>query len=185
MNSSVGWLIQWYRDHPFAWNTLYRINQLHGKNEISLRLLDFFVTKYTKYVSIKYANMNGKPFDVHGSYRTWLKVYHKTDFDPFRRGITFYFDGHSILHDNFRGRPNVGYTTVAQLRFFHWAIDNQVIEYVQANREVILLASNTLNHYAKNSNPMTTSRYDLPITISVQITHGKKTFIDELSYPSP
>lgn len=101
------------------------------KSKISLRVLDFFVTNYTKDFNVTY-NISHlgrvKRFCVYDSYKAQLKAFHKKLFDPFcrRRRIYFeYCDGCEIE------------TTVAQLNFFKWAIQNRVLDYVEAHMERI------------------------------------------------
>jgi hypothetical protein len=58
------------------------------------------------------------------NYRSQLKAFKKTQFDPFRRRerITF-----SVDNDN-----NV-YTTIGQLNFFRWAIQNKILKTIEKN----------------------------------------------------
>lgn len=115
-----------------------------NKNDkkISLRLLDWFVTRYSdKYkISYKVGNNNKDvrnnilklddeifDFNVHISYKASLKSYRKKYFDPFRRRTKFYY---SI------GEEKI-VTTLGQLNFFMWAFENDVIKYVEDNYDVI------------------------------------------------
>lgn len=99
--------------------------------KVSLRILDCFVTNYARDFNVCYKIQRlgrVKIFNVYESYKAELKEYHKRLFDPFSRGerIEFeYYDGCSVK------------TTVGQLNFFRWAIQNKVIEYVQANLDKI------------------------------------------------
>jgi hypothetical protein len=108
------------------------------KSKISLRVLDYFVTKYSKPYSeggvevcymIKKLNKQSKFFNVYSSYKAQLTNDHKDLFDPFRRHqrITFeYADDCEIK------------TTVAQLNFFRWAISNKVLDYVEKSLNRII-----------------------------------------------
>lgn len=130
------------------------IDIVGGKSKISLRLLDFFITRYANKYKIRFERVNntfieGKPedrfdsridegFNVHISYKAQLKSYTKTYFDPFRRRKKFkyYFDkDHTLMLC----------TTLGQLNFFKWAFTNSVIEYVQANYATISKAMLTIN----------------------------------------
>ena len=97
--------------------------------KISLRIIDWFVTNYSKkYDTIYYIyndnKLNGeiidRQFNVFYSYKSQLKSYSKKNFDPFcrRDRINFESNGENIS------------TTIGQLNFFRWAIDNLVIEYI-------------------------------------------------------
>jgi hypothetical protein len=102
-----------------------------GKSEISLRLLDWFVTNYSKKnstVIIQRNNNEVENFIVYVSYRAQLKAYSKQQFDPFRRRdrIKFYYEQNKYLE-----------TTIGQLNFFKWVILNNIIEYIEAHKEEI------------------------------------------------
>ena len=109
----------------YYWNNK-NINKLlsiiNGSSDISLRILDWFVTNYCKKNKIKYyVNDMKKDFIVYINYKAQLKAYNKKLFDPFCR------------HDriNFRYEENKQLeTTIGQLNFFRWAINNKIIDYV-------------------------------------------------------
>lgn len=126
------------------------IDIVDGKSKISLRLLDWFVTTYadrykTKYVlndknttDIKMNEAFDKKieeiFVVHISYKAQLRTHKKKYFDPFRRekGIKkflYYFDKDKTISLC---------TTLGQLNFFKWALQNDIIKYVNENYNVIL-----------------------------------------------
>jgi hypothetical protein len=95
-----------------------------AESRISLRLIDWFVTNYSKKNNViitKEKNNNVLHFNVYLSYRSQLKAYSKQQFDPFRRRdrITFVFEtGKSIE------------TTIGQLNMFRWIIQNDILEYI-------------------------------------------------------
>jgi len=98
---------------------------IDGTSSISLRLIDWFVTNYAKKhnnVITQEVNNNVLHFNVYLSYRSQLKAYSKQLFDPFRRRerITFIFDNKNSIE-----------TTIGQLNFFRWVIQNNIIEYVE------------------------------------------------------
>lgn len=114
-------------------NNLNRMLKIvYGKSVISLRILDWFVTNYSKknYTSYDLLDRenNVKKFVVYIDYKSQLKAYSKKQFDPFcrRERISFYD------HDN-----NEIVTTVGQLNFFRWAIENKILDYVDKNLEEI------------------------------------------------
>ena len=67
-------------------------------------------------------------FNVHLNYKSQLKSFQKKQFDPFcrRQRINFYYtnDKHFV-------------TTVGQLNFFKWAIENNILQYIKDNIDVI------------------------------------------------
>lgn len=97
------------------------------KSEISLRLVDWFVTNYSKKnntVITKEKNGNIVHFNVYLSYRNQLKAYQKEKFDPFRRNehIVFFYDIDKSIE-----------TTHGQLNFFRWVIQNDILEYIEGH----------------------------------------------------
>jgi len=112
-----------------------------GKSKISLRILDWFVTNYSKKNNIHYQiilNKKIKNFIVYLDYKSQLKAYSKRQFDPFcRRERISFFD-----HDN-----NELITTVGQLNFFRWGIENNILEYIKSNYNII---ENDMNNSLRN-----------------------------------
>ena len=104
---------------------------IEGTSDISLRLIDWFVTNYSKKRSTiitKIITNNVVHFNVYLSYRSQLKAYSKHLFDPFRRRdrIIFHFDKHNEVE-----------TTIGQLNFFRWLIQNDILYYIKTNMEVV------------------------------------------------
>ena len=99
-------------------NTIHTVaNIIEGKSDISLRLIDWFVTNYSKkyntIVPLKDANKNVIHFNVYLSYRSQLKSYSKHLFDPFRRRDRIEFP-----YENEKKQRATIETTVGQLNFF-------------------------------------------------------------------
>lgn len=91
----------------------------------SLRLIDWFVTNYSKKHNISYNNKEkNENFKVYTSYKSQLKSYSKKQFDPFNRTerINFYYEKDKFIT-----------TTIGQLNFFRWAIQNNIIDYIHNN----------------------------------------------------
>ena len=101
---------------------------IHGYSNISLRVIDWFVTNNTKKIETIY-NINNKQFNVHAKYKNKLNGYQKKLFDPFQRRdrIKFYYNT----------KKDYIVTTVGQLNFFRWAIENNILEYIQTNLKTI------------------------------------------------
>ena len=126
---------------------------INGHSRESLRLIDWFVTNYTKergtiyYIPKKNNNLDlhnlyskeatdkyPKPFMVNARYKSQLDGFQKKLFDPFcrRKRIIFkYNDGDSLE------------TTVAQLNFFKWAIEHKILDYIKDNLKEIEVDMNT------------------------------------------
>ena len=136
---------------------------LNGEGKISLRIIDWFVTNYAKKKNIEYLiktktnnakksqtlkknnsgqksskkdlakyNSAHRQINIFLSYKSQLRAYSKKQFDPFcrRNRIDFYFDETDYIT-----------TTVGQLYFFRWALQNKVIDFI-------------LNHYDEIENDM-------------------------------
>lgn len=112
---------------------------INGISDISLRVLDWFITKYSKKNIDFEENNGGEIFDVHISYKAQLKSYRKKYFDPFRRRkkFNYYYDSldHTLKFN----------TTLGQLNFFQWAITHNIVAYVEKNIDKILKEMNSSN----------------------------------------
>jgi hypothetical protein len=106
---------------------------LEGTSEISLRLIDWFVTNYAKQHNISYI-LNNQEFLVYTNYKSQLKAYSKKLFDPFcrRERIMFQINGYPMFQ-----------TTVGKLNFFRWALEKGVLNYIKMNLAKIEAAMNT------------------------------------------
>ena len=110
---------------------------LSDNNKISLRIIDWFVTNYSKKNNIYYTifetpkkqktftNENNrvlKQFNTYHSYKSQLKSFSKKKFDAFcrRDRINFEYEDGKVID-----------TTIGQLNFFKWAIDNLIIDYIK------------------------------------------------------
>jgi len=111
---------------------------LNYESKISIRLIDYFITKYSKHNKTNYKlkeNDIEQIFNVHTSYKQQLKAYQKKHFDPFSRGDRIpYFIG-----------DNCVITTIGQLNFFKWFISKKIYEYINLNHDLIELDMNKKN----------------------------------------
>ncbi len=115
------------------------------KSHVSLRLLDWFVTRYAKDNDTTYIiNNRDDLFYVHISYKSQLRSYRKKHFDPFKRNGKFLYS-----YDKKNNDLTVK-TTIGQLNFFKWAIKYKIIKYVQDNFDIILSAMIKSNKEYKN-----------------------------------
>ena len=108
-------------------NIEYLINILNNKFQISLRIIDWFVTNYSKKNNICWMLKDDR-FVVYINYKSQLKAYSKKYFDPFcrRERIYFYYNKNDYI-----------ITTIGQLNFFKWAIENNIIEFIRENYKII------------------------------------------------
>ena len=97
---------------------------INGESKISLRIVDWFVTNYAKKNYTMYSLNDEQRFKVYNDYKLKLKAYSKKRFDPFCR-----WERITIPYDNTKQME----TTIGQLNFFKWAIDNLIIDYIKNN----------------------------------------------------
>jgi hypothetical protein len=140
-----------------------------GKSKISLRILDWFVTNFSKKNNINYElileNGQKKNFIVYLDYKSQLKAYSKKNFDPFCRRERISF----IDHDN-----NELITTVGQLNFFRWSIENNILLYVNENYDIIEKDMNiSLKNLYKKKDGDNTRRKRTELSISATKTVNK------------
>lgn len=128
-------------------NMTKMIDIINGNSSISLRVLDWFVTKYSKKRVDCGQTKESEVFDIRISYKSQLKAYKKRYFDPFRRRKKFiyYFN-----EKNNKTEETCVETTIGQLNFFKWAISNDIINYVETNIGQITKAMNLSNKEDKN-----------------------------------
>jgi len=123
-------LQKFYANHPEIDKVLQYLN---GDAPLSLRIIDWFVTKYSRKNFIRYM-LNGQEFLVYLSYKGQLKAYSKQYFDPNCRRERIMF---TIPHqEQFM-------TTIGKLNFFRWALESNILEYIEAHEEDIRKGYNT------------------------------------------
>jgi hypothetical protein len=134
-------LMEFYKDE----NNLTRMLKIiTGESRISLRIVDWFVTNYAKknFTLYDIENKNGDTirFKVYFDYKLKLKAYSKKRLDPFCRWerISIPYKGNNFIE-----------TTIGQLNFFKWAIENRVIDYIEENYETIEKDMNNRNSTSK------------------------------------
>jgi hypothetical protein len=140
-------LMDFYKTKENMHNMIQIIN---GETKISLRIIDWFVTNYSKKNYTVYSIpkiINGEPsptettrFKVYNEYKLKLKAYSKKNFDPFCR-----WERIMIPYDN----DNYIETTIGQLNFFKWAIECKIIDFIQENYSFIEGDMNSRNSTSK------------------------------------
>jgi hypothetical protein len=111
-----------------------------GESKISLRIVDWFSTNYAKKYFTLYSIDESNRFKVYVDYKLKLKAYSKKRFDPFCRWdrISIPYKGETCIE-----------TTIGQLNFFKWALENKVIQYIEDNYETIEKDMNARNSTSK------------------------------------
>tara|TARA_X000000368_G_scaffold195191_1_gene154096 strand:+ start:3751 stop:4299 length:549 start_codon:yes stop_codon:yes gene_type:complete len=115
---------------------------INGESKISLRIVDWFVTNYSKEKYVVYTLDNGTRLKVYDSYKLNLRAYSKKRFDPFCRWdrITIPYKNESHIQ-----------TTIGQLNFFKWAIENNILEYINDNYKDIEKDMNNRNSTSRKN----------------------------------
>jgi hypothetical protein len=138
-------LMEFYGDKE---NINKMMNIINGESKISLRIVDWFVTNFAK----KYYTIYDLPvqrvsgsieitrFKVYNDYKLKLKAYSKKRFDPFCR-----WERISIPYDDEKYME----TTIGQLNFFKWAIENKIIDYIKSKYVEIENDMNARNSTSK------------------------------------
>ena len=141
-------------------NNMMRI--INGESDISLRIVDWFVTNFAKKYYTVYelkSNLSDtfERFKVYNDYKLKLKAYSKKRFDPFCRWerISIPYNENQLME-----------TTIGQLNFFKWAIENKIIDYIKNNYDII---ENDMN----KRNLTTKKRISLDNTPEIVNNHSK------------
>ena len=125
------------------------ISIVNGESNISLRIVDWFVTNYAKkyftVYDIKNSNGETERFKVYNDYKLKLKAYSKKRFDPFCRWerIQFPYDENNFVE-----------TTIGQLNFFKWSLENNIIQFIEQNYDHIDEDQNTRNSTSKKKHSL-------------------------------
>lgn len=138
-------LKEFYREEEHLTKMLEIIN---GTSKISLRIIDWFVTNFAKkhYTVIESDTSSSLSstkhrIKVYDEYKLKLKAYSKVRFDPFCRWerISIPLTETSYIQ-----------TTIGQLNFFKWALENHIVKYVEDNIAVIEHDMNSRNNNSRS-----------------------------------
>ena len=173
-------LMDFYKEEETL-NRMLRI--ITGESKISLRIVDWFSTNYAKKYYTLYSILNDegkivKRFKVYVDYKLKLKAYSKRRFDPFCR-----WDRISIPYKNGTSIE----TTLGQLNFFKWALENKVVDYIEENYETIEKDMNSRNstskrkEHAKDNSKTRKKREELSISATKSIKKEKVEIVVEFS----
>ena len=142
---------------------------INGESTISLRLIDWFATNYSKknYTVYNITKRSGelRRFKVYIDYKLKLKAYSKKRFDPFCRWERI----------NIPYKENMEIqTTIGQLNFFKWILENKIIDYVdkhfdEINKDMNKRNSTTKNRKTKVKTKTRTTREELSVSASKSI----------------
>ena len=146
------------------------VDLLKGTSEVSLRLIDWFVTNYSKAHSTSYI-LAGQEFVVYMNYKNQLKAYSKKLFDPFcrRERISFQIPGHEAF-----------LTTVGKLNFFRWALEKGILDYIKGHQtEIEKQMNQAMREQTKArstaSQPSTRDSTTTGTTVTTTVSSGSQT----------
>ena len=132
-------LMQFYRND----NNLHKMLEIiNGSSKISLRIVDWFSTNYSKKHFTMIETKRNPRFKVYEDYKLKLKAYSKKRFDPFCRWDRIRIPVNEDDDMCFE-------TTIGQLNFFKWAIENDIIHYISNNYDTIEKDMNENNSLSK------------------------------------
>jgi intein-encoded DNA endonuclease-like protein len=120
-------LVEFYKDKNYI---LELRDIIESKSILSLRLLDWFVTNYSKKYIIILNTGGPRGFNVYQNYKLQLKGFAKLNFDPFSRSgkLMFYYNDNDVDYIK---------TSCSQLCFFRWCFQHGILDYVKKNLESI------------------------------------------------
>jgi len=139
---------------------------VNGESRISLRIIDWFVTNYAKKYDTEYIIrmrtgilkdlIEDCKFKVYHRYKLQLKAYSKKRFDSFCR-----WDRISVpCAQNETGEECFMETTIGQLNFFKWAIENRILDYIERYYDDIERDMNARNSSSRRNTTSSTESSD-------------------------
>ena len=151
-------LQRFYAQHPDVEKVLTYLN---GEAPLSLRMIDWFVTKHSRKAFVRYP-LNGHDFLVYLSYKGQLKAYSKQYFDPNcrRERILFSIPNHPPIT-----------TTIGKLNFFRWALESMILDYMEEHAEEIRTGYNaylkeTVDAQKRNKTEKAATAAEEPVKIA-------------------
>ncbi len=142
---------------------------INGHSKISLRIIDWFATNYAKkyftvYVINNEYSKGSRRFKVYVDYKLKLKAYSKKRFDPFCRWdrITIPYKNGTFIQ-----------TTIGQLNFFKWAIENDIVQYIEQHYGTIEDDMNARNSTSKRSSSNSSTSSSLSSISSTSSSCGE------------
>ena len=98
------------------------------ENKIKIIIIEYFITNYSKKHQIIIKISENDFFYINDEYKNQLKSFNKKFFDPYKRNNKF-----ELEHNK-----HIVITTVGQMNFFKWAIENQIMDYIEEHYKDII-----------------------------------------------
>lgn len=99
-------------------------NIINRTSKISLRMIEWFVSKYSQQNTTLIKDNDGLFINIYNSYKAKTKLLEKKYFDPFKR--------YDIIEYTFSNNETIK-TTISQLNFFKWIFENNILDYIEIN----------------------------------------------------
>jgi hypothetical protein len=160
-------LTEFYKEQKY----IEEIKSIVDQNSvISLRILDWFITNYSKKFRTLINKKNGESMDVYMNYKLMLKSFSKKAFDPFCRKnkIYFYYTDDKFIE-----------TSCGQLCFFRWCFENEILQYVKDNLNIIeqVMKDSLKQKKGEPLSPNTKKRQPLSIPASRSIAKTQSKYV--------
>lgn len=128
---------------------------INKKTKVSLRILDWLVTNYSKKnnsIIETFENNALTTFKIYLDYKNQLRAYSKNNFDPFCRKNRIIIDPDTMKVVPRKINDRCFSTTIGQMNFFRWVIKNNIINYLLLNIDAIENDMIDISNSNKNKN---------------------------------
>lgn len=119
-------ILDWYNEDET--NVRRFVEVVKRKNGMSLRVIDWLVTNFSKVHSVVIDAPSGVPVDLNRDYQKNLNAYNKKNMDPFAR--------RNKIKVSLFGQEERS-STVGQLNFFRWYYKNGINVYLNKHRAIV------------------------------------------------
>ncbi|CAN0300533.1 unnamed protein product [Ectocarpus sp. 6 AP-2014] len=119
-------ILAWYNEDES--NVRSFVEVVKRKNGMSLRVIDWLVTNFSKIHSVVINAQSGIPVDLNRDYQKNLVAYNKKNMDPFAR--------RNKIKISMFGKEERS-STVGQLNFLRWYYKNGINVYLNKHRDMV------------------------------------------------
>ncbi len=124
-------IIEYYNNHPDVIKKFISI--VKRKNGMSLRVIDYLCTNFSKEHSIVIGTKDGHiPRDLNSDYQKNLNAYNKKYLDPFSRRHKIVI---TVSYEN--GLSEERASSIGQMNFFRWFFNNNIDQYLSSEKNKI------------------------------------------------
>ena len=139
-------IIEYYNENTEYITKLISI--VKRKNGMSLRVIDYLCTNYSKENSIIISTKDGHiPRDLNSDYQKNLNAYNKKYLDPFSRRNKIVIN---VSYDNNETHEKRN-TSIGQLNFFRWFFKNNIDQYLSREKKTVEAHMKKMENESKKS----------------------------------